>query len=248
VAALAVALTLAVFLLGVLVIGLLRSHADILRALHSLGAGIGDPTADEAAGGSVGPVPITLGTTLPSERGNGVTDLAGSTPTGDALAVAMTSADLTLLAFLSSGCGTCHTFWKGLTDPTVVGLPVGTRLVFVTKGPELESPDLVAGLAPSGAEVVLATDAWVDYEVPAAPFFVLVDGRAGRRVGEGLASTVDQLAGLFQRVVADGNHRARRPAPTHLDGGEREEDNDQALLASGITPGDPSLYPSSPHG
>jgi hypothetical protein len=243
--ALVVALLCAVLLLGVLVIGLLRSHADILRALHSLGAGIGDPTAADAD--SVGPVPITMGPSLPKERGSGAPDVLGTTPSGDAVAIATTSAELTLLAFLTSGCGTCHVFWKGLASPGALPLPAGTRLVIVTKGAELESPDLVAGLAPRGVDVVLSTDAWKDYEVPAAPYFALVDGVAGHRVGEGLASTVEQLAGLIERVVQDGNHRVRRE-PVHLDGIEREEDNDRALLASGIRPGDPSLYPPTPHG
>ena len=241
------ALTFLVVLLGVLVIGLLRSHADILRALHSLGAGIGDPTAPDDEAEPVGPVPITMGPALPSERGAAAPDVVGPTPDGDAVAISTAAADLTLLAFLTSGCGTCHVFWKGLSSPGALGLPQGARLVLVTKGAELESPDLVAGLAPRGVDVVLSTQAWLDYEVPAAPYFALVDGTAGRRVGEGLASTVDQLAGLIHRVVQDGNHRARRPR-TNLNGPEREEDNDRALLASGIRPGDPSLYPTSPHG
>lgn len=245
--ALAVALTFLVSLLGILVVGLLRSHADILRALHSLGAGIGDPTATDSPE-PVGPVPITMGPTLPHERGSAAPDVLGTTPQGDAVAIAAGAADLTLLAFLTSGCGTCQVFWKGLSSPQVLPLPAGTRLVIVTKGPELESPDLVAGLAPRGVDVVLSTDAWVDYEVPAAPYFALVDGAAGRRVGEGLASSVEQLAGLVERVVADGNHRARRASRVHVDGPEREEDNDLELLASGIRPGDPSLYPQTPHG
>ena len=244
--ALAVALTFLVTLLGILVVGLLRSHADILRALHSLGAGIGDPTDDDA--GPAGPVPISMGPTLPSERSAGAPDVVGTTPDGDAIAISSGAADLTLLAFLTSGCGTCHLFWRGLSSPEVLPLPPGARLVIVTNGAELESPDLVAGLAPRNVDVVLSTDAWVDYEVPAAPYFALVDGTARRRVGEGLASTVEQLAGLIERVVADGNHRARRPPRTNLDGPAREEDNDRALLASGIRPGDPSLYPTNPHG
>jgi hypothetical protein len=39
-------LTFVVLLLGILVAGLLRSHADILKALHDLGAGVGDPAID----------------------------------------------------------------------------------------------------------------------------------------------------------------------------------------------------------
>ena len=245
--ALAVALSFAVLLLGILVVGLLRSHADVLRALHSLGAGIGDPSADvDDHDHGAGPVPITMGPRLPSERGAAAPDVFGTTPAGDAVAVSAGAADLTLLASLTGGCGTCHAFWKGLSTRAALGLPTGSRVVIVTKGPELESPELVAGLAPPGIEVILSTAAWVDYEVPAAPYFALVDGRAQRRVGEGLASTVEQLAGLIQRVVADGNHRFA-PARTHLDGPEREVDNDRALLASGIGPGDPSLYPTSTH-
>ena len=39
--ALAIALSAVVLLLAVLVAGLLRSHADILKALHDLGLGVG---------------------------------------------------------------------------------------------------------------------------------------------------------------------------------------------------------------
>lgn len=246
--ALAVALTFVVLLLGILVTGLLRSHADILRALHSLGAGIGDPTEDAEHDHDIGPVPITMGPPLPKERRAAAADIVGTTAHGDAVAISAGAAELTLLAFLTSGCGTCQTFWRGLSSPAALGLPGGARLVIVTKGPELESPELVAGFAPAGVDVVLSTDAWLDYEVPAAPYFALVDGRARRRVGEGLASTVEQLAGLIQRVVQDGNHRVADVPRTNLDGPAREEDNDRALLASGIRPGDPSLYPASPYG
>ena len=44
--ALSVVLGAVVLLLAVLVAGLLRSHADILKALHDLGAGVGDPSGD----------------------------------------------------------------------------------------------------------------------------------------------------------------------------------------------------------
>ena len=51
--ALVVALAVAVVLLAVLVAGLLRSHAEILRALHELGAGLELDRAD-------GPVDVTI--------------------------------------------------------------------------------------------------------------------------------------------------------------------------------------------
>ena len=42
--ALAIVLSVVVLLLAVLVAGLLRSHADILKALHDLGVGVGEPS------------------------------------------------------------------------------------------------------------------------------------------------------------------------------------------------------------
>src|SRR5688500_7493192 len=110
--ALAVALTFMVLLLSVLVLGLLRSHADILRALHSLGAGIGDPMAEDDAPSTS--VPITMGPTLPAERRGHAPDVVGTTLDGDARSVSMTATDLTFLAFLSGGCSTCAEFWRGL--------------------------------------------------------------------------------------------------------------------------------------
>ncbi len=76
--ALAIVLCAVVALLAVLVAGLLRSHADILKALHDLGVGVGDPAmtvpapvgrrsrreADHAANA----VPLTIGPPLPGER------------------------------------------------------------------------------------------------------------------------------------------------------------------------------------
>ena len=47
--ALSVVLGAVVLLLAVLVAGLLRSHADILKALHDMGAGIGDPSVPAAS-------------------------------------------------------------------------------------------------------------------------------------------------------------------------------------------------------
>lgn len=258
--ALVIVLTMVVALLTVLVAGLLRSHADILKALHDLGVGVGDPTSPAGAHAPAGPVPLTLGPPLPAERdGVSAPTVAGVTPDGDGIAVAPTSGDgLTLLAFLSSGCATCAAFWQAFRAPGQLDLPVGTRLVVVTKGPELELPAEVRAHAAPGLEVVLSTEAWADYEVPGSPFFVLVDGRAGRRVGEGVANHFDQVAELVRRAQADregfhlqgdeGTPAASRSRgwDAGLDGPGRERANDRELRAAGIEPGDPSLYPSSP--
>jgi hypothetical protein len=96
----------------------------------------------------------------------------------------------------------------------------------------------------------MSTEAWADYEVPGSPFFVLVDGRSGRRIGEGVAHHFHQVAELVRRADADARDFAvgtttGRAFAEGLDGPERERANDRELLAAGILPGDPSLYPSS---
>lgn len=260
--ALVIVLTVVVILMAVLVSGLLRSHADILKALHELGVGVGDPTGSSdhhhdhhGAGHSGGtgpvPVPLTMGAPLPGERNStSAPTVAGVTPAGDAVAIGMDGGNqLTLLSFLSSGCSTCAGFWNAFQSPDQLGLPPHTRLVIVTKGPEFEIPAEVRSRAPADAVVVMSTEAWTDYEVPGSPFFVLVDGTSGLRIGEGVANAMAQVADLVRRAGADtqaftGGSRSRAFAQG-LDGPERERANDLELISAGILPGDPSLYPSS---
>jgi hypothetical protein len=256
VVALTVVVGVAVLLLAVLVAGLLRSHADILKALHDLGAGVGDPAGDAHTHTSgpahSGPqaVPLTMGPVLAPDRDStSAPAVAGVTPTGDALAVApATAGGLTLLAFLSTGCASCAGFWESFRRPEQLGLPAGTRLVVVTKGPEREIPGEVAALAAPGLSVLMSSDAWSDYEVPGSPFFVLVDGKAGRRVGEGVANHINQVAELVRRAEVDAAAFTLDTRPDRnvgIDGPARESANDQELLDAGVRPGDPSLYPTS---
>src|SRR5579871_5036779 len=127
--ALVVVVTFVVLLLGVLVAGLLRSHADILRSLHELGVGVGDPAAtSEHPPTRSADARIPTWSESPRELGPAPT-VAGITPTGDARAVAVDNTDgLTLLAFLSSGCATCAVFWNALQAPESLDLPPGTRV------------------------------------------------------------------------------------------------------------------------
>jgi hypothetical protein len=233
--ALVVVSTFVVMLLGILVAGLLRSHADILRSLHELGVGVGDPATDAPS------VPATLAVDPPADPVvSAAPSIAGVTPTGDARAISVTNSDRrTLLAFLSSGCTTCGGFWRDLQ--TKGGLDLGdVRVVIVTKGPEMEVPAEVKALSTGAVPVVMSTEAWTDYRVPASPFFVMVDGASGRRIGHGVAAHASQLLNLVKRAGHDTAQRG-----THLDGPARETANDAMLVAAGITPGHPSLYPTS---
>ena len=85
----------------------------------------------------------------------------------------------------------------------------------------------------------MSTDAWVDYQVPGSPFFVLVDGATGRKVGQGVASQVGQLAELVRRAEHDrgrgGDGRGRGEGS--LGGPAREAAADEVLAGGGDPPG-----------
>jgi hypothetical protein len=242
--ALVIVSTFVVLLLGILVAGLLRSHADILRSLHELGVGVGDPAAAVPVAAPVALTPPAAAPALGAAPA-----VAGVTPAGDARAVAVDNGDqLTLLGFLSSGCASCGAFWDALQEPGRLELPDRTRVVIVTKGPDREVPAEVRSRSTGRIPVVMSTEAWVDYQVPGSPFFVLVDGASGRKVGQGVASHVGQLAELVRRAehdrgpVAPGRGRGEG-GDSGLGGPAREAAADEVLQAAGIHPGDPSLYP-----
>ncbi|GAB7193210.1 hypothetical protein NUM3379_39190 [Kineococcus sp. NUM-3379] len=243
--ALVAGLTVAVALLALLVVGLLRSHAEILRSLHELGAGREDTAPRGAAPGPVD-VPFGVGPGVVGPAGvtgSGAPDVSGETPGGDSVQVAVTTGQDTLLAFLSSGCLTCHGFWERFRGRAPLGLPAGTRLVVVTQGPERESTTAVRELAAEGLLVVMSTPAWEGYEVPGSPYFVLVDGAAGRVAGEGSATSWEQVERLVTQATGDRAVERGRHRHHHGTGDDayREARADAELLAAGIAPGHPSL-------
>jgi hypothetical protein len=216
----------AIILLAVLVVGLLRSNADVLRALHELGAGEPGAPSNRPRHQHAAP-----------QREGSAPDVSGETLSGSALHIGVSgTGHPTLLAFLSTGCSACMGLWEGLG--TGVGRIGGddTRLVVVTKGPEAESESRLRELAPAGVSLVQSTEAWTDYEVPVSPYFVLVDGPTGSVIGEGSAGSWGQVTSLMNQALADaGTHR-----PERIDNGELRADAE--LRRAGIHPGDPSLY------
>ncbi|MGE3620328.1 MAG: TlpA family protein disulfide reductase [Acidimicrobiia bacterium] len=237
--ALVVALGVAVALLGVLVAGLLRSHAEILKALHDLGAGV-DPDRELSVERPPAPVPGPLGAGTDVPR-----HVTGLTPDGGTASVALTGEGrTTLLAFLSSGCLTCRPMWEALGAPGTE-IPGGARAVVVTKGPQEESPGAVAALAPDGVTTLMSSEAWASFAVPGSPYFTLVDG-TGRIVGEGTAATWTRVAELLGQALQDAAHPGLAGVPSGHGRGmaARNRYIDDDLLAAGIGPGHPSLYPA----
>jgi hypothetical protein len=237
VAALIAIETVVLVLLTIVVAGLLRSHATILRRLHELGAGIeDDPNTDG------GPAPRPM--TPPASGHADATDLVGAGLRDDVVSVRVRDVEhRTLLAFLSSGCLTCREFWDAFSSRDPLGLPVDVRVVIVTKDPAEEDVKTIERLAPPHLPLVMSSDTWRDYEVPGSPYFVLADGRRGRVVGEGTGASWPQVLGLVGRAE-DGNDRPRRGVVRE---GEMPDIANAAridaeLHAAGIEPGDPSLY------
>ncbi len=250
-AGLVAALTVVVALLGLLVVGLLRSHAEILRRLHELGAGVEetDSPTPEQPGFRVRP-----GTPEPSrlEGFAAVRDVAGKGLADDAVALRVGGVDHhTVLAFLSSSCLTCANFWDDFSRPERLSLPQSTRLVIVAKDAAEESVSTLAKMAPPGLPLVLSSAAWADYEVPGSPYFVLVDGPAGEVRGEGTGMSWEQVSNLLAQATDDltyaGTQANRRGSKADADAA-RESRIDRELLSAGLRPGDPSLYPTTTDG
>lgn len=226
------ALAVAVLLLTVLVVGLLRSHAEILKALHELGAGL------ELDGSAPGP--DTVEGVVPPRRAAGTTtprSIVGDTLEGESVALPLVGRGDTLLAFLSSGCTTCQDFWRAFRRG-VQDVPGDAQLVVVTRGLDEESAGALQERAPAGLPLVLSDQAWDGFEVPGSPYFVYVDAE-GRVVGEGAGASWPQVADLMKQARADA--AAREAARVRGGGAVRQSRDEQALAAAGILPGDPSL-------
>jgi hypothetical protein len=214
--------TVLLALLVLLVAGLLRSHAEILRRL-------GPPDESRSSGDPSLPEPPAVVKT------HAPTDIVGTTLEGDAVKVSLgAAAPPTLVAFLTSGCAVCGNFWDDMRRGRPGDLlDREMRLLVVTKDSSHESPSKLERLRADDVPLVMSTAAWEAHRVPAAPYFVFVEG--GFVQGEGSATTWKQIASLLR----DAEHDAR-----HANGDERTDRIDEVLEASGIGPGHPSLYPA----
>lgn len=240
-----------IVILAVLVAGLLRSHAEILRALHDLGAGLG---TEGGGTGAASPIQLRTRPGVPEPRGvsTPAADIVGVDAHGDAAAVAVVGvAHPSLLAFLTSGCTTCAGFWSAFSDPRLE-VPGGARVVIVTKGPEDESLSRLRPMVPAGITTVMSSGAWEDYRVPGSPYFIYVDGERGQVVGEGAAGSWQQVATFLRQSLEDAGYdgadrSALRPSAAAAESGRDRADRiDAELRAAGIEPGDPRLFPSRP--
>ncbi len=242
-----VLLSLVVAVLCLLVAGLLRSNAAVLRRLDEVGFDLTDLVATNGAQATL-PAPRSEPaprdrTPRPAEQrqDHRAHDVTGATADGGAAGVRVADAEHdTLLLFLSTDCASCEDFWDVLGREELPTMPDSTRVLVVTKGPEQESPAAVAQKV-VGVPVILSSEAWRDYEVPGSPYAVHV--RNGQVLGEGTGARWQQVADLLARASGDlawvdGAKRGRKARRDTV----AERDADTALLDAGIRPGDDSLY------
>jgi len=227
--------TILLVVLTVLVAGLLRAYATVLRRLHELDGGRADS----------GPKQFQLDTVAPPVPRADWTeghDIAGETIAGEIATTRVVGVEHdSVLLFLSSGCESCAVFWRELGSSAA--LPDNTRLVVVTQGEEFESRATLADLAAPGLDVLMSTPAWRDYEVPGSPHVVFVEGRTGRVRGEGTGQSWAQVAQMLARASGDTaflGAASRAPKPDR--DAQVEAEVDRELMAAGILPGDPRLY------
>ena len=200
--------TIVLALLSVVVVALLRSHAEILRRLP-------EPEEPEPSLPHDEPIVLSDGARLPAHlpsprrRATEAHDISGTTPAGDAVVVSMAVGSNTVLAFLSTGCLTCRTFWDGLQPAVRTPLPGGARVVVVVKDPAFESPSKLRELAPPDVQVVQSSRAWEDFGIEMSPYFCFVDGSTGEVRSEGAAMTWEQVASLLRDALLDEELAAR---------------------------------------
>ncbi len=248
--------TVVLVVLSVLVVGLLRSYATVLDRLHRLDGGEqADPGVPAArpefrtADGVPPPAPDTSrssGGRVGADRRHWAAahDVSGEGLFGEIVSVRTVGVDHdTVIVFLSSGCSGCTTFWEQLSDRGGVAAVGNARVLVVTKSPQDESVGLLRELRPAGVDLIMSSQAWVDYAVPGSPYVIVVDGRSGRIKGEGSGTSLTQVSGLMRQAYGDGaSAPALRSVTKPRADTEREVDVDRALLAAGIGPGHPSLY------
>jgi hypothetical protein len=245
------ALVLVVSALTVFVLGLLRSHAELLRRLGELESQTLEAPQER-------PVPVDA-RPLP----DGVVARPAEVERASVVAIRGIDADLqpfelripeagtayVLLSFLSTTCLTCLDIWRDIIETgaeasQVEGGRDSATVLIVLKGREEENLGKVRALTPdTPVPVVLSADAWTDLSVPGSPYFALIEADGHTVVGAGSAQSWEQLKSLASDAMLELSVVADMAAGTLPSNGYRSiiEREDEDLRRGGVFPGDPSL-------
>lgn len=120
----------------------------------------------------------------------------------------------TLLVFVGPHCDACEPFWSASASASraELGLHTEDAVELVVRPPATRKDrDELLGVARTRADrarLFVSDDAWSDYGVLGAPFFVLVDGETV--VTEGVAWSMGQVGGDVGRARAGHRGPASR--------------------------------------
>jgi hypothetical protein len=114
------------------------------------------------------------------------------------------------------------------------------RVLVMTLGESEESPTRAQSLANPAVDVVMSSSGWSDFEVPGAPYFVLLEPGTSRIIGEGSAMTFESL----EEFLSDATNDQKWDLDTSNRLESEESRIDVELRRAGILPGDPRLYPA----
>lgn len=238
------ALTVVVAVQTLFVLGLLRSHADLLARVAELAEREPGPSPEpsrDAMPEGVVPAPATIAQTTVSSIEGLDHELEPYR-----LAIGDVPAPYLLVAFLSTSCFSCLDIWRDVIEAgedagTIAAGDDAAALVIVLKAREYENLGKAVALArETPVPVVLSGSAWSELEVPGSPYFALIDTAEQRVVGAGSAQSWEQLKSLASDGMLELSLAAR---PSSNGGGYRSiiEREDDDLARAGIHPGHASL-------
>lgn len=210
---LVIAALVAIALLILLVIGLLRSYGEIVRVLHDAGIRVDSSEPERTR------APTDISQQGALSPGGPAKPVSGETLDGATKAITVSGVDDSLLlAFLSSGCGSCMAFWRELRSNEGRIPDLDVPVVVVTKGPQREEPGKLVELTGGAVTVLMSDDSWAEYDIPVTPHFVLIDRSKGQIIGEGSSADPQSLAQLMGRAAADARNVTRRELLTRRTG------------------------------
>ncbi len=210
-----VALSTAVVLLTVLVAGLLRVQTHSIRRIDVLERRLQRLTRKQPTASGAAPVDTSSRkqtnvqettaqhTSGPPALAEGAVDVEGVSPFGLPVTIPLESSPRpTLLAFLSTSCGICTGIWQQLRDGGLNQVAPEVMPVVVTKDVDQEDHARISGMVTedSALPVVLAGEAWDDYEVPGSPYLLLVSGQPGSVIAEGSVAGWADVVSLVSRA------------------------------------------------
>lgn len=201
--------TLLLALVVLLMLGLLRSHAEILRRVHAPDGHAHESAAEDEELAAASEYAVRPKLTDP-------VDIEGEDLYRRRMTVPVASSGQPhLLAFLSGGCSVCEAIWDELQNYEDLPLPNKATVVLVAKGRNEESISRLRRLMPPYLTVVLSSKAWEDYRVPGSPYFVYV-GESGSIEGEGSARSWSRAMSLLEDAIGDARIEAEEPLESDM--------------------------------